>query len=360
MVNVVLTLDYEIFGNGAGDVIRDVIEPTNRILDICDKYGAKLTIMFEIGEFWAFQQYDSQLQKDLGYSPCNQMKGQVLDAIERGHDVQLHLHPQWIDAEYDKGRWRLSYSFWRLADLPGGLGTKEQTNSITGVLYKGKQSLEKMLRAMKSDYECVCFRAGGLLAQPSENIIAAMKKAGIRSDSSVVKGYKLTEPFEVDYSHVEVDKDCWWTTSTELTMEGEPGENVLELPVSSKLEPYWKNFKMTKLRTTLKRRAIENASVSKQGIDTEIRSVARLKTVLRKLLKKHANPFDFCKLSNRDMLSRIREYAQFPEQTVVLIGHSKDFFDGHNLDTFLKMTRLNGTVRFSTLFECTDNKINEN
>ncbi len=360
MVCVVLTLDYEIFGNGAGDVRRDVIEPTNRILDICDKYGAKLTIMFEVGEYWAFQQYDSQLRKDLGYSPCNQMKGQVLDAIKRGHDVQLHLHPQWIGAKYDKGRWELNNLCWRLADLPGGLGTREQNNSITGVLYRGKQSLEKMLTTIKADYECVCFRAGGFYAQPSKNIIAAMKKVGIRSDSSVVKGYKSTEPFEVDYSQVDVDKDCWWTTSTEFTMAGEPGENVLELPVSSKLEPYWKNFKFTKLRATLKRRAIENASSGKQGIKTDISSVPKLKTVLRKLFKKHANTFDFCKLSYKDMLDRIRKYDQFSEQTVVLIGHSKDFFNDHNFDTLLKKIRLNSKVCFNTFFECVDSKISEN
>ena len=92
-MRMILTLDYEIFGNGAGDVRRDVIEPTNRILDICDRHDARLTIMFEVAEYWAFQQYDRQLQEHLGYSPCSQMKAQVLDAIRRGHDVQLHLHP---------------------------------------------------------------------------------------------------------------------------------------------------------------------------------------------------------------------------------------------------------------------------
>lgn len=360
MVHVVLTLDYEIFGNGAGDVRRDVIEPTNRILDICDKYGAKLTIMFEIGEFWAFQQYDSQLQRDLSYSPCNQMKGQVLDAIKRGHDVQLHLHPQWIGAKYDKGRWELNNLCWRLADLPGGLGTREQTNSIAGVLYRGKQNLEKMLGTIKTDYECICFRAGGFYAQPSNNIIAAMKKAGIRSDSSVVKGYQSKEPFEVDYSQVYVDKDCWWTTNTEFTIAGETRENILEFPVSSKLVPYWENFKITKLRTTLKRRALENVSKSKQGINTSMNSVPKLKIVLKKLFKKHANTFDFCKLSYKDMLDRIRKYENNSVKTVVLIGHSKDFFNDHNFDIFLKKMRQNSKVRFSTFFECVNSKINEN
>jgi hypothetical protein len=359
VLHVVLTLDYEIFGNGAGDVRRDVIEPTSRILDICDKHGAKLTIMFEVGEYWAFQQYDSRLQKDLGYSPCRQMKGQAVDAIKRGHDVQLHLHPQWIGAQYGKNRWRLDNSCWRLADLPAGLGSTDQANSITGVLYRGKHSLEKMLRPVKGDYECVSFRAGGFYAQPSKNAIAAMKKAGIRSDSSVVKGYKSSPPFEVDYSQVEVDKDCWWTTSTELTMVGQPGENVLEFPVSSKLQPYWKNFKITKVRAALRRKAIEDTSRREQGIDTKISSVPKLGTALRKLFSKHASAFDFGKLSSKDMLNRIRKYNGVSEQTVVLIGHSKDFCNDHNLDVFLKELKQNNQVRFSTLFGSVHSKINE-
>lgn len=58
------------------------------------------------------------------------------------NDVQLHLHPQWIGATYDKGAWRLNNACWRLADLPGGLGHRDDLASITGALHAGKQSLE--------------------------------------------------------------------------------------------------------------------------------------------------------------------------------------------------------------------------
>jgi len=86
LVNFILTRDYEIFGNGSGDVMRDVIEPTDRILTICARHGAKMTIMFEVGEYWSFGQYDSQLRKDLGYSPAAQIKAQATRAIQSGHE----------------------------------------------------------------------------------------------------------------------------------------------------------------------------------------------------------------------------------------------------------------------------------
>lgn len=349
MIHLILSLDYEIFGNGAGDVMRDIIEPTNRILSICDKYDAKMSIMFEVGEYRAFEQYDSQLRLDLGYSPCEQMKRQAIDAIKRGHDVQMHLHPQWIEAEYDKGVWQLCNSYWRLADLPGGLGSKNQITSITGALHAGKETLEDMIKPVKADYECICFRAGGFYAQPSENIISAMKRAGLRADSSVVKGYKTSTPFEVDYSQVKTDKAAWWTTDTELTAEGKPGENIVELSVSSRMQPYWKNFKKTKLQAALKRRRAERAPNNKHTTDRDISSVPDCRTVLKKLLRNCPSTFDFCKLSCGDMLRRIKEHSKYPEQPIVMIGHSKDFVNDREFDKFLASLCKNENVSFQNM-----------
>lgn len=327
----------------------DIVQPTDRLLKLCETHGAKMTIFFEVGEYWAFEQYDSQLRKDLDYSPCEQMKRQMIDAIQRGHDVQLHLHPQWIDARYDKGIWQLCNTHWRLADLPSGLGDKSDITSITGALHTGKQTLENMIKPVKADYQCVCFRAGGFYAQPSRNIISAMKRAGLRADSSVVKGYKTSTPFEVDYSHVETDKAAWWTTNTELTAEGKPGENIIELSVSSRMQPYWKNFKKTKLLAALKRRHAERTSHSNHTIDRDISSVPDCCTMLKKLLRNCSSTFDFCKLSSRDMLERIKEHTKYPEQPIVMIGHSKDFVNDREFDKFLASLCKNENVSFQSM-----------
>ncbi|MBN2594648.1 MAG: hypothetical protein JXA81_14160 [Sedimentisphaerales bacterium] len=349
MIHLILSLDYEIFGNGAGDVMRDIIQPTSRLLSICDKHRAKMTIMFDVGEYWAFEQYDCQLRQDLGYSPCEQMKRQAIDAIRRGHDVQMHLHPQWIGAEYDKGVWQLCNSYWRLADMPGGLGSKSQIISITGALHAGKLTLESMIKPVKADYECVCFRAGGFYAQPSENIVSAMKKVGLQADSSVLKGYKTSTPFEVDYSHVETDKTAWWTTDTELTAEGKPGKNIIELSVSSRMQPYWKNFKKTKLRAALKRRRAEIALYGNRTTNKDISSVPDYRTVMKRLLRKYPSTFDFCKLSSKDMLRRIKEHTKYTEQPIVMIGHSKDFVNDCEFDKFLASLCRNDNVSFHSM-----------
>ena len=50
-MNYILTFDYELFGDGSGDLFLDVINPMQNILNICNSKNIKLTIFFEILEF---------------------------------------------------------------------------------------------------------------------------------------------------------------------------------------------------------------------------------------------------------------------------------------------------------------------
>jgi len=178
-----------------------------------------------------------------------------------------------------------------------------------------------------------------------------MKRIGLRVDSSVVKGFRKTEPFVVDYSQVETGKAAWWTTDTDLAEEGTPGENVLELSVSSQMEPYWRNFKITKLRTALWRRKAEKMGGGKDTAGKHITSLPSGRTVLKNLLKKHVSTFDFCKLSCQDMLKRIQGLGDLEQQPVIMIGHSKDFSNDRQFEEFLAALSRSGNVRFMSMSE---------
>jgi hypothetical protein len=344
VVHIILTLDYEIFGNGAGDVMRDIIQPTNRILEICDRRGVKLTIMFEVGEYWAFKQYDRELRGELGYSPSAEMKNQAIDAIERGHDVQLHLHPQWIGAKFSDGLWYLNVDQWRIADLPNGLGNEGDVFSIIGALYKGKKTLEDMLRSVNPDYECRAFRAGGFYVQPASDVIRAMKAVGIVADTSVVKGLCIERPWKLDYRNAVSDHGYWWTSDDDVAGSGEIAKNIVELPVCSQLKPYIYNFRWTKLRTTLKRRDIESKDRYTKGFSGEM-STPQLTSIFRKLFVLHPMNCDFCKLTPRSMLTIVKDIVEVDSGQrneivpVIMIGHCKDFWNDKHLDTFLRNTK---------------------
>ena len=56
MLSVIHTLDYEIHGNGDGCSHALMVEPTARLLDLFDQFGAKLTIMADVAEILKFRE----------------------------------------------------------------------------------------------------------------------------------------------------------------------------------------------------------------------------------------------------------------------------------------------------------------
>lgn len=369
MIKLILSLDYEIFGNGAGDVMRDIIEPTNRLLDICDSHGAKLTIMFEVAEYWSFEQMEDKL--NLGYSPAKAMEMQAQNAISRGHDVQLHLHPQWIGAELDDHIWRIRMDQWCIADLPHGLGDNGDEYSIMGALSKGKRTLENMLCPTQPMYECIAFRAGGFHIQPSRHVISAMKAVGLSIDSSVVQGLHVkSSRWCCDFRTAESNFGCWWTTADDVCLSGPDYEQILELPVYSRMQPYITNLRWSKLRAELKRSKLESrypGTIKQAG---GIRSTYKLTQVLLKLASTHPVTVDFCKMNARSMIKAVEEviltngyHDNETERTVpvVLIGHSKDFWNDEQLDSFLStmgsLSRYKGEIKFSTFSDVAEELI---
>lgn len=355
MFNLIISLDYEIFGNGAGDVMRDIIDPTNRILDICNRNDAKLTIMFEVAEYWAFKRYDKYLTERLGYSPSKVMENQAIKAVIQGHDIQLHVHPQWIGAEINNhGLWNLKLDQWGIGYLPNIDQNKEDIFSITGALFQGKKTLEDLLRPINQEYNCTTFRAGGFSAQPAEEVIKAMKNIKLSIDSSVVKGMKITSPVKLDYTNAKDNVGYWWVDPKDFSIEGKNKDTIIECPIYSNMEPYFKNFRKTKYLATLKRVKIEKADPNYRVNPEKFSSSDfKAKSIINKLFRKHPMKFDFCKLSTFSMKkfiknAMIRELKYNKPIPIVMIGHAKDFWNDKHFDKFLNIVKMDKNIKFST------------
>jgi len=94
--HLILMLDYEFFGNGFGEVICCVVEPTSRAMEIAERYGATLTLFVEVIEFQTMvREACRNKTSKLG---SEAIVAQIQEANTRGHDVQLHIHPQWATA----------------------------------------------------------------------------------------------------------------------------------------------------------------------------------------------------------------------------------------------------------------------
>src|SRR5690242_8295135 len=127
--HVVVSVDYEIFGNGEGDVRQHTVDPTERMARLCEKYGAPLTVFFEVEEYLAFEKFRDALVKQLGYDPAALIRAQIIDLAKRGHDIQLHLHPQWHRADYKNGKWILERDTMTVDSL---FETQEETTAFIG------------------------------------------------------------------------------------------------------------------------------------------------------------------------------------------------------------------------------------
>jgi len=64
MLRIIFTLDYEIHGNGDGSPLALMVEPTNRLFNLFDEYGAKLTIMADVAEILKFKEYKEKVGRD--------------------------------------------------------------------------------------------------------------------------------------------------------------------------------------------------------------------------------------------------------------------------------------------------------
>ena len=115
MFNLIISLDYEIHGNGDGSPQKLMIEPTKRLLKLIECYGAKLTIFADVAEIMKFKEY----YENSGIDKFNytEIIAQLKCAVQNGHDVQMHIHSSYIRASYLNGSLNQN---WEEYDLASG------------------------------------------------------------------------------------------------------------------------------------------------------------------------------------------------------------------------------------------------
>jgi hypothetical protein len=350
-IGLIFTLDYEIHGNGNGDFKNWAHFPTSHMLDLFDIYGAKLTIMAEMGHYWAMKKY-----RDLFSEEIYLFESQLSNVIERGHDVQLHIHPQWIDAKYEEGKWHLDFSRKTIERLC------RNYDEAYYFLKKGKEELQRILTPIKPDYKCVCFRAGYLQMQPSENIIRALEETGFISDSSVQKGTVAYDNLRVlDYSFAFSNYHPWKISAQEICNNDDTGK-IYEFPILTERSLIKKILaRVKRIITRSKKKGIGEVILgfmSKYSSKKQLKIKHRTSDKIKLLLSKSWDFVDFCKRDYSDLrrsLEKVRKICEkkndFKYIPIVLIGHSKDFFFSNHLSLFLESCKNIEGIEFSTYTE---------
>ena len=232
-ISLIITNDYEVYGNGKGDVDDLVIKPTYDISAVLKRWGASQTIFFDVVEYWRFKEAEEACLFGLDYRFASLMEDQLRAQILAGDDVQLHVHPQWLLAEpVERTKWNINPSHWRTSKLPDGIGDINNKLSLRGLFYHGKKTLESIIRPVKPNYVCNVFRAGGYCIQPEMDVLQALRENGFRVDSNVCPGRSLDrDPAYFDFRSAPRNL-AFWRISEKVDTPNNDGD-LVELPVGT-------------------------------------------------------------------------------------------------------------------------------
>ena len=98
--NLLLTFDYELFlGPRSGQPIESIIEPTERIRKVINPKGIKAIFFVDTTYLITLEKFSNQ--HNACAADLKIVSDQIKQLISDGHYIFPHIHPHWLDAEYD-------------------------------------------------------------------------------------------------------------------------------------------------------------------------------------------------------------------------------------------------------------------
>lgn len=325
---LLLTVDYEVFGNGTGDVREHITEPTERMARICEKHGAPLTVYFEVEEYLAFVREREALTAELRYDPAGEIRAQIIDLARRGHDIQLHLHPEWYGTKRIDGRWLLRPEKSSVDSLFGSVA------EASAYIRERKSVIDELLAEAGTTDRVTAYRAGAFCAQPGSKLLAALAENGFVLDSSLVKGlYRRDAYATLDFSPAPAALRHWQVRSD--VAHQEIAGPITEVPIYSRMGRRYQQLTPRRLLAKFSRHVPKEKQ--RQMVD-QLKMGRTPSSLARFLLQRFPIKLDFHNMSARQMLHWVRTAPPAPGDdldVLVLIGHTKEHRDDVQLDRFL-------------------------
>ena len=347
------TLDYEIHGNGDGDPMHLMVEPTYRLMNLLEKYGQRCCIMADVAEILRFREYYEQTGEDK-FSVLA-IEKQLQEAIRRGHDVQLHIHSSYFRAKWDGKHWDQYIEEYNMAALP--------YERINEMVQQCTQYLNNLLRPIKADYRCHIFRAANWSMMPTPHIYEALVNNGIDIDTSVYKGGKQGGNVCYDYT-TAFDALYHYPASRWDINNYDPNGKITEYPIYCEMHSAWyflsfiRLFRMIRAKFHRHKKVESQKSKDRfaQSQESKVESQeskdnsqeskveSQKSRANRSMFGKSPWKMDFNQATARQLIKafeRIQERSrrtEMPIVDVVLIGHSKSFipYNEKTLEPFLQ------------------------
>jgi len=222
-IDLVLTDDWELRGDGSGHMPTLQFETMDRLLAIYERHGLRATFTVEVLQQLRHLEEGERhpALRDL----ARRWEDRVREAYRRGHDIQMHLHPQWDGAKREGDRWSL-HGPWSILEHP--------PDRLRAMLRDGRQYLESLLQPIDPDYRCVAFRGGSWCIAPGAHVLPALIENGILLDVSLVGGLHYDDPrVRLDYRHLEEEFLPFYPDLSDARRLGRGPQPIVCLPTHS-------------------------------------------------------------------------------------------------------------------------------
>ncbi len=358
-LSLVLVDDWELRGDGSGDMRRIQFDTMRKLNRIYENHGLKGSYNAEI------MQQLHHLQFGVRHPELNELAQEweeiVLDTYKRGHDIQLHVHSQWSETSYENGRWKLNGD-WAIINHPRA--------EMARMISQSRQYLEGLIRRVDPAYKCISFRAGSWAIAPNEHILPVLAEQGIVFDMSICGGIKYDNAvIKLDYTECEETFLPYHPDPADARQVGNADTGVICVPTYSfrpsrtimlKRDVIHLHSRLRsrfqKLQSTTTAPAQSAASAYKVWKDDKGRV-----TKLWELSRDHLHPeirisdLSFLNIDLlKDMVSSMRKVARrrnVVSAPVILENHSKDITNFDDIKRFAEYVSQQADLEVITLQE---------
>jgi hypothetical protein len=349
MIYLALTHDWELRGDGSGDIEAIQFAPMRRLLAIYQKFGVRTTFMPDVMQQLAFRALQAE-HPELKQS-ADGWDEHAREAYAAGHDIQLHLHSQWSDARYENGKWQL-HGAWSLL--------KYDPDKAHQMIAESKRYLDELLQPVDPEYRCVAFRASALALAPSKDLLSSLATLGIEIDVSMAAGFYLdNETLQLDYRNCEETFLPYHPRMSDARRVSGKHEPMVCVPLN---HFYGSRREVTKQNLTLIAARVSRKGATSSGpapraqLDTQTSGVVRIyEKLIEPAIKRKYFVSDLSRLNYplmREMLTSIRQRARASGLTripVVLTNHPKDIRDWDAIERFVGEVAAADDIEFITL-----------
>ena len=351
-IYLALTHDWELRGDGSGEIEEIQFAPMRRLLGIYRKVNARTTFMPDVMQQLTFRRLEHQHPE---IKPlADSWDDHVREASRKGHDIQLHLHTQWSDASYEHGQWSLRGA-WSILHY--------DHDRAAAMLAESKAYLESCLRPVNPDYRCVAFRASALAVAPSAHLLKTLAHLGIQIDVSVAAGFFLNnQTLQLDYRQCEETFLPYYPRLDDARQVSSQAEPIICVPLNhfygSRREVTKQNLVLATGRLRRRRGESTGSPSTRPQLDTETSGVARVyekliePAIRRKYFVSDTGRLNYALM--REMMASIRQRARasgWSKVPVVLTNHPKDIRDWDGIERFVGDAAEAEDIEFITLTE---------